>query len=84
MGRSTALKRQFTSSVKKAKKTSTKSYTSASAGGTKSQTEAGKKFVAEKLGLGLGNKANKLKKITTANYHKSNIKKMYDKVIFER
>ena len=49
MGRSTALKRQFTSSVKKAKKTSTKSYTSASAGGTKSQTEAGKKFVAEKL-----------------------------------
>lgn len=61
MGRSTALKRQFTSSVKKAKKTSTKSYTSASAGGTKSQTEAGKKFVAEKLGLGLGNKANKLK-----------------------
>tara|TARA_R100000458_G_scaffold38004_1_gene35492 strand:- start:130 stop:906 length:777 start_codon:yes stop_codon:yes gene_type:complete len=60
-GRSGAAQRQFTASVAKAKKTSTKSYTSESAGGTKSQTEAGKKFVAEKLGLGLGNKANQLK-----------------------
>jgi len=56
--RSKALKRQFTSSVKKAKKTSTKSYTSASAGGTSSQTEAGKKFVSDKLGLDKGRATN--------------------------
>tara|TARA_Y100001938_G_C8039484_1_gene405334 strand:- start:162 stop:932 length:771 start_codon:yes stop_codon:yes gene_type:complete len=57
-GRSGAAQRQFTASVAKAKKTSTKSYTSESAGGIKSQTEAGKKFVSDKLGLDKGRATN--------------------------
>ena len=49
MGRSSALKKSFKASVKRSK--SKKSYTSTSAGGTKSQTKAGITAVKKKLGI---------------------------------